>query len=97
MFRMAVPTAISKFVQWLGQFWIQTERTCPRSLTGVLDVTDDPVIDRGALGIEATIVVPVDVAVSVEIFAHDCAGNVWSAIDCEVSRRGIKQRGKARV
>src|SRR5438270_3731549 len=59
-------------------------------LTDILDVADDAVIDGNALGIEATIVVPVNVAVGVKIFADNRAGNVWSAIDREVSRRRIK-------
>src|SRR5437763_4437992 len=59
-------------------------------LTDILDVADDAVIDGNALGIEATVVVPVDVAVGVEIFADDRAGDVRTPIDGEVGRRGIK-------
>src|SRR6266403_2588255 len=61
-----------------------------RGLTDILDVADNAIIDGGALGIEATIVVPVDVAVGVEILAHNRAGNVRTAIDGEVSRGSIK-------
>src|SRR5438034_9713536 len=66
-------------------------------LTDVLDVADDAVIDGGTLGIEATIVMPVHVTVGVEILAHNCAGNVWSAIDCEISGRGIKNRAETSI
>src|SRR3954467_5276178 len=63
-------------------------------LTDVLDVADDAIIDCNALGVEPAIVMPVDIAVRVEIFADNRTGDVRSAIDREVRGRGVEHRGK---
>jgi hypothetical protein len=63
-------------------------------LTNVFDVTDDAIIDGVALVIEAPIVMPVDVAIGVEIFADNCASDVWGTIDREIGTRGVKYRGE---
>ena len=47
------------------------------------------------IAVESAIVVPVDVAVGVEVFANNCARNIWTAIDCEIGRRGVKYSGEA--
>ena len=66
-------------------------------LTDVLDVADDAIVHRYALGIQATIVMPVNVAVGVEILADNRTGDVRSAIDREVRGRRVEHRGKAGI
>jgi hypothetical protein len=64
-------------------------------LSEVFYVARYSVINGIALVIEIAIVVPVHVAVGREVFADNCAGNVWTAIDCENGSRGIKYRREA--
>ena len=64
-------------------------------LTNVFHVADYAIIDGVAFGIEGTIIMPVHIAVGVEILADNCADNVWTAIDGEIGTRSIKDRSEA--
>src|SRR5690242_18074407 len=59
-------------------------------LTSVFHVTDDAVINRFSFVVEGAVVMPVDVAVSIEVFANNCPSNVRSAVDCKVGGWGVK-------
>lgn len=68
--------------------WSRGPRGCGRAdeghLTNVFHVTGDAIIDRVALNIERTIIVPVHVAVGVEILANYRTDEVGTAVDRKV-------------
>ena len=63
---------------------IDTRAGARAGLTSIFDVTDEPVVNGITSVIESTIVMPVDIAVGVEVFANNCTDDVWTAIDSEV-------------
>src|SRR2546423_11185242 len=52
------------------------------SLTNVLDVANDAIVDCVTCLIKFAIVMPVDVSVRVEVFANNCTDDVRTAVDC---------------
>ena len=64
-------------------------------LSNVFHVAGDPVIHYVPHRIEGAIIVPMDVAVGIEVFADNCADDVWTTVDCEIGRRGIKYGSEA--
>lgn len=63
---------------------LQCEAALAEGLTGIFYVAGHTIIHRIALNVESTVVMPVDIAVRVKVFADDGPGDVGTAVDCEI-------------